>query len=172
MRRGRWTWLLALAMWTACQGPSPGPSPSPPPEEVLRRLQEVAGGDLLAAMAPRDLPEPMALNADAACELLLEEGKQEARAFLAQGRLVTAAGRESEGLVEQLYAAGAAQVWAVAVTQSPQGAHTSQLVIELPNAPDDRQRLLRWLTRWEEGEQATLTNEDTGQQYHLLTLDG
>jgi len=114
------------------------------------------------------------------CESLISASNaKEAREWLQSGRKRTftlgelASTEESLALVEKVYAAGAVRVTAVEIDEYPDMGgcqNTGKLVIELPDAPSKRTKVLAWASEIAE-KQGFDALSDTGERYVFLMLD-
>lgn len=76
----------------------------------------------------------------------------------------------SKQLVEEIYAAGAVQVWAVEIDSYDKGENTGKLVIELPKDARDREMILRIIAKVAES-QGFEPEPDMGQCFVFVMLD-
>jgi hypothetical protein len=114
------------------------------------------------------------------CESLISApNAKEAREWLESGRKrgftlgVLDSTEASLALVEKAYASGAVQVTAVEIDDYPDMGglqNTGKLVIELPDVPSKRAKVLAWASKIVE-KQGFDALSDTGERYVFVMLD-
>ena len=114
------------------------------------------------------------------CEALISKANaREAREWLLHGRKrgftlgELDSTEKSLALVEKAYASGAVRVTAVEIDDYPDmGGHqnTGKLVIELPDTPSKRAKVLAWASKIAE-EQGFDSLSDTGERYVFVMVD-
>lgn len=77
---------------------------------------------------------------------------------------------EMRNMTEELYQAGAVQVWVTGIEKVGDGEISASMLVELPKDPAARKRIFEWEAKLygEEGETGT---RDAGQKYLPLGLD-
>lgn len=109
-------------------------------------------------------------------KLLARRDKREALSWLRGGNeksyrfLAEWTTEESLELIEQLYQAGAKEVWAVRFDRNPPYESINTLIVTLPDDPEARERVFAWSNEQAEG-QGFDSDEDYGQQHLFVWFD-